>query len=343
MGIIPKSRYDSFHHFPPAQPKKKLWDPFTTLGFNPDGGSFTCVGIAKSTKERCCNPINKANRASSFQLLEDLSYIDVSTTDINAELHKLARLSLCLRNHQSQQNDMVKNWSKAIKKTQSASRNNIKIKIDPDEFEELLKYKEALIAHLRNRNDGAKEFMFSSPTSQRYPKQNDGQSAQEERTRKQREEETRKSRERERERERQQQEREKEAREEKEKMKRNEEKAQQKRAEEKAKQKREEEKRCREEQEAREREAREREERNERVRQRADQARKERERKAKEQAAKARDEWDESWLKYVLQWDKLKSKFFSIPGFRLVGFFTNRDLEQDTKATSVCTQHRYTP
>jgi hypothetical protein len=318
MGIIPKSRYDSFHHFPPAQPKKKLWDPVTTLDINPHGGCFTCVGDAKRTNQRCRNPINQANRASSFQLLDDLSYIDVSTTDINAELLKLARLSLCLKNHQSQQNDMVIKWSRAINETQAASRNNIKIKIDPDELEELLKYKEALIAHLRNRNDGAKEFMFSSPKSQRYPKQNDGQSAQEERTRKRREEETRKSRERERER--QQQEREKEAREEKEKMKRKEEKAQQKRAEEKARQKREEEKRCREEQEARDREAREREERNERVRQRADQARKERERKAKEQAAKARDEWDKVWLDYVRRWEELKSKFFSISGFRLVGY-----------------------
>ncbi|KAF2178616.1 hypothetical protein K469DRAFT_477655, partial [Zopfia rhizophila CBS 207.26] len=70
-----------------------------------------CVGYAPSCRRRCRNPIKQVNRASAFQLLEDLSYIDTSTTDINAKLHELAEFTLCLRYHQSQRNDMVEKWS----------------------------------------------------------------------------------------------------------------------------------------------------------------------------------------------------------------------------------------
>ncbi|KAF2476807.1 uncharacterized protein BDR25DRAFT_41267 [Lindgomyces ingoldianus] len=289
MGISLNSRHDSFSQFPPEQRKKKLWDPSTTLDIiNPSKGCLTCVGYAPSCGRRCRNPINQANRASAYRLLEDLSYIDASTTDINAKLHQLAGLTLCLRFHQGQKNDIVKKWCRKIDQQQTASRISIDAKVDPNRIEEQLKDIEGLLAHILYKTKGADEFIFSSPTSQHYRKRYDPQSAQEERAQKQREEETRKSREREREN--QQQERVKKEREEKEKKKREEEKMQ------------------KEEQQAKDREARERQERNERIRQRAEQARKESERKARELAAKEREEWDKVWLHYVLQWDDIKKK-----------------------------------
>ncbi|KAF2676218.1 hypothetical protein K458DRAFT_437492 [Lentithecium fluviatile CBS 122367] len=291
MGISSKSRYDSVDQFPPEQQKKKFWDPVTILDIiNPSRGCLTCVGYAPSCGRRCRNPINSDNRASAFRLLEDLSYIDTSTTDINAKLHQLARLTLCLRFHQSQKNDMVEKWCRKTDQQQTATRNSTNTKIDPDRMEERLKDLEKLLARVLSKAEGADEFIFSSPAGQRYRKQYDRQSAQEEQARKRQEEETRKSREQEREREQkhQQQKREKTEREEKERK------------------KREEEKRRKEEQQARDREAREREERNERIRRRAEQARKERERKAREQAAKEREEWDKVWLHYVLRWDDIK-------------------------------------
>jgi hypothetical protein len=309
MGYNSRSRHDSFDHLPPTQRKCKFWDATATLEIiNPTKGCVTCVGFAPSRGRRCWNPINQGNRHSAFQLLEKLSYIDPSTTDINEMLDQLARLTLCLRYHQDQNRNIVQTWSKRISQQQNP----------------MIKEESAAPNHIKTER--LDEITFSSPMFQRYRKQSDPQSAQEERARKRREEEARKLKEQEQNR--RQQERERKEREEKERKTCEQEKQRRKREEEKQRKKceeeeqrkkcekeeqrkREEDKQRKREQEARDREARQNEERNERIRQRAEQARKERERKAKEKAEKERKEWDDAWLRYVLGWDDIKSQFSS--------------------------------
>jgi hypothetical protein len=340
MGIPSKPCYDSFSQIPPKQHKEKLWDPIATLDIiNPDRGRLTCVGHAVTCGRRCRNPINQANQFSAFQLLQELSYIDTSTTDINAKLHCLAKLTLCVRYHYNQADDMAKKWSKEINQLQEASRNRTDIKIEPESLEEVLINLQKLLDRL-NKNMTADAIPFSSPASQYYQEQFGRNSAQEEEAAKRRKEEMCKSQEQER----QQQEREKREQEGKEQKQREEEerrkkeqqardrearereerkerirqeaeqlrKEQERKEKERKKREAEEEKR-QEEQRARDKEVREREERNERCRRRAEKAKEDRERKERELKAKAREEWDKAWLDYVLRWDDLKSEL----GFRL--------------------------
>jgi hypothetical protein len=289
MGIDSRFRHGSFDHFPLPQQKRKYWDPIATLDIiNPNRGCLTCVGYAPSRGRRCYNPINYGNRESAFLLLEALSEIDISKTDVTEKLHQLASLTLCIRYHQGQDYNVVQKWTRQIGQQQK------------------LKNMEELPARDRHRSKGADEFAFPLPTGQRYRRQYDPQSTQEERARRGWEQEARKPREQERER--QQRESEKRERERKEREKREQERK-----------KCQEERQHKQEQEARDNEAREREERNERIRQRAKQAREERERKAKEQSEREREEWDKIWLRYVLRWDDIKRKFSSIHPSRASG------------------------
>lgn len=307
MGVTSGPRYNFHSQLPREQPRKEFWDPVATLDIiNPDRGCLTCVGYAPSRGRRCRNPINMGNRSSAFHLLGELSYIDVSTTNIDAKLRQLARLTLCLRYHQDQEHEMVRQWNRKIESLRTTSRTPA----DSDPIWERLQKGYEKVKEKKtpgNENESIDE-VFARLLD--WLKQ--------EQEARRRDEETRKSREQEQQR--QQQEREK-----KERQKREQEQTQRKRQEEEERKKREEEERERkrreeterrkEAEEAKAREAREREERNERVRQRAEQIRKERERKAKEQAAKAREEWDKAWLEYVLRWDELKSTSLPLSRF----------------------------
>ncbi|KAF2107032.1 hypothetical protein BDV96DRAFT_606842 [Lophiotrema nucula] len=317
MGINTTTAYTSFYHSPTEQRKKKFWDPTTVLDIiNPSRGCLTCVGYAPTCGRRCRNPINQSNRTSAFQLLDDLSYIDVSTEDIKPKLNKLAQLTLCLRYHQNQRSDMVEQWSRKIHQTsQTWSMSSSDATIDREQLLDQMQELKERLARLQKQVDDANQFTFTTPAGQRYRTHPNPQPALEDQAKKRREQEARQATERER----QQQARETRAREEKEEKRREE---QQRREEEAAKvrqarearereeveEKKREETRRREEQEAENRKAREREEFNERVRQRAERAKKDHERKAKEQAENEREEWDKVWLQYVLRWDELKKQ-----------------------------------
>ena len=284
MGFYSKSRVDPFDHFAPAQRTLKLWDPVTALDIiNPSRGALTCVGYAPSQGRRCRNPINQANRASAFRLLESLSCIDSSTVEIIEKLRELARLTLCLWYHQNQNHNIVQTWSRQMDeqqeskvKNESPARGGQKIKVED-------------------------EFTFPSPTGHRYRKQYNAHLTQEDLDWLRQEVEARKWKDQGRDR----QQREHEEREQKE-------KEQKKREQEQRQKKDDEEKRYKKEKEARARAAREQEDRNESIRQKAEKMSKEREERAKKQAEEEREEWDKIWLQYGLRWDDIKSKFSSI-------------------------------
>ncbi|KAF2651660.1 hypothetical protein K491DRAFT_606444, partial [Lophiostoma macrostomum CBS 122681] len=112
MGLYTETRYEPLHDHAFERKKTKFWDPETTLDIiNPDRGTLTCVGYAPSCRRRCRNLINQYNRESAHHLLDKLSYINVATTNIDADLYELARLTLCQRYHQDQARSMVRQWN----------------------------------------------------------------------------------------------------------------------------------------------------------------------------------------------------------------------------------------
>ncbi|CAI6303486.1 unnamed protein product [Periconia digitata] len=307
MGIRTAPFYGSFAD---SYSTKKHWDPTADLEIiNPARGHMTCVGYAPSCRRRCQNPINQANRASAHRLLESLSYIDVSTTDISAQLRQLAGLTLCVRYHQGQNENMVRTWTKQIRAQKEPDMQE-----SIQELQRLIREAQLLASKISRSSgqsprqhfptfseDETFHTKWQEPEQSCHYQERVKKMQEEEQRRKRQEEIQRKAREeqnlrRKREEEQRQQERDEKERQRK---KREEEERQKKREEEEIQRKKDE-------QEARREEAREREERKERIRLKGEQVRKEREEKARLQAEKEKQEWSKLWIPYVSRWEEIK-------------------------------------
>lgn len=313
MSIHSVPHHGSFDTFSHSGKTKKRWDPTKTLEItNPDRNCLTCVGYVPSRGRRCLNPINQANRASAFRLLNNLENIDPSTTNIKPQLCRLAGLTLCLKDHQNQVTAVVDEWMSVL-----PVRNSFKIEatgnsddelghLSRNELERMLKeMKEILECNRKLLECNRKQ--QENKDRQKRERELEKERQEKERQEKERQEKERQEKEQEekerRERRRQEKEREERERQERERKQREEEEKQREKEERK---KREREAREKEEQEKKEKERRESEERNERVRQRAQRAKEERERKEREKAETERKEWDEIWLLYSKRWDGMK-------------------------------------
>ncbi|OCK75815.1 hypothetical protein K432DRAFT_385925 [Lepidopterella palustris CBS 459.81] len=321
MGIhaVPFAAYSNTHG------STKIWDPIETLKIiNPDRNTLTCVGYAPTCGRRCRNFINQANKATAYQILEELEGLDPSEDDVEAKLRELARYTLCLRYHQNQVDGVVRKWMNGIQETMKTDKFGRKFSVDRQghlsrsDMEEM----HEILTRLLGKTTAS---AGQSQTMPNYQRRAQEQQQREDENRKAREREQFNDRlrrakeqlemerqEREERAEKERQEREQKRREEqkkKQKEREEEERRQKTREEEERRQKRrekEERERKEEERQKKEREAREREERNERVRQRAQRVREERERKEKEQAENEQKEWDQIWLQYSMRWDGLK-------------------------------------
>ncbi|PVH99184.1 hypothetical protein DM02DRAFT_672846 [Periconia macrospinosa] len=300
MGIKSRPRHDSFTDSFPSQ---KLWDPIATLEIiNPARGNITCVGYAPSCGRRCRNPINYGNRESAYELLEALSYIDTSTTNISGKLRQLAQFTLCVRYHQDQDERMVKVWSKQIRQQQRMgigeepllhARQKTKSADFFEAFEQKLREEQEWMKRLQERVECLEKenqrLKYEAEKRREYSDEEKQQKKRNEETQRKKDEETQRRKD-----------------EEKRQQEKNEEEELQKKQEEEKQKKSEEQNKRRKEEEAKAKEAREREERNERVRRRAEEMRKMRAQKVKEQADKERQEWHQAWLRYVSQWEQIK-------------------------------------
>ncbi|KAF2804590.1 uncharacterized protein BDZ99DRAFT_575239 [Mytilinidion resinicola] len=113
------------------------WDPETTLNIINHGhrGSLTCVGYAYSKHRGCKTHINAANRASAFNILEDLKYLSPHSSSVQVQLYKLARHTLCLGNHQSQVDKVVDGWMSDIAKLPRYSTSRVQVKREPEDLD----------------------------------------------------------------------------------------------------------------------------------------------------------------------------------------------------------------
>jgi hypothetical protein len=93
----------------------KSWDPSTVFGItNPDTRGFTCVGYAPSCGRRCRNPIAQCNRQKVFDMLDEIALLSPNSRAVTLKLAKIAFLSLCVRNHRGQVEEVVSEWQTRI-------------------------------------------------------------------------------------------------------------------------------------------------------------------------------------------------------------------------------------
>ncbi|OCK75252.1 hypothetical protein K432DRAFT_446823 [Lepidopterella palustris CBS 459.81] len=92
-----------------------LWDPKTTLGFDPHP-TFHCIGQAPSARRRCTKPIAKHNTAGILNLIATLSSRQPDADTMDADLVRLAKMAICrTNNHQNQVPAMVERWKGLIR------------------------------------------------------------------------------------------------------------------------------------------------------------------------------------------------------------------------------------
>ncbi|KAH6707913.1 hypothetical protein BKA61DRAFT_558559 [Leptodontidium sp. MPI-SDFR-AT-0119] len=99
----------------------KLWDPLETLEIiNPDPGyqCITCVGYAPSKGRRCRIAINKYNRQTITNTLNEISYLHPSDPNVVSRLRGVAGAALCVRRHQGQASDILSQWRSKLPKGQ---------------------------------------------------------------------------------------------------------------------------------------------------------------------------------------------------------------------------------
>ncbi|KAF2494796.1 hypothetical protein BU16DRAFT_48193 [Lophium mytilinum] len=125
-----------YHSTPHPTYSAPNWDPEITLNIKnySYGGSVTCVGYAPSKRRRCQNPINAANRAFANNIIEDLRCLNPHSPSIYPQLCRLAGYTLCLRNHQSQVDEVVEGWMRDIAKLPKYGTSSIHARREPEDL-----------------------------------------------------------------------------------------------------------------------------------------------------------------------------------------------------------------
>jgi hypothetical protein len=122
------------------------WNPTAVLELYNDG---RCVGYAPSKRRKCSFPIKMACQTACNALVLDLSEQPLDAIMLAPKLERLARLMLCLRNHQNQVEDMVRKWSDMIEAAyppppSTASPSHIEIRVLEDEISATLRRRRTL-------------------------------------------------------------------------------------------------------------------------------------------------------------------------------------------------------
>ena len=98
--------------------RRNLWDPYQVLDIYPNSRNSSCVGLAKTTGRRCrwsfhSEQYSDSQIATAVRQLDSMAAVhpsDVTT----AELHSLARNTLCREFHQGQVYDVEREWRATI-------------------------------------------------------------------------------------------------------------------------------------------------------------------------------------------------------------------------------------
>jgi len=100
------------------------WDPTTILQIiNPDRGTFTCSGYAKTKGRRCWCPIARHNQGAAFGILITLTSQPYNANSARQRqlLEQLAEYCLCVRYHKNQVHEVVEKWRQMLDSWQSTS------------------------------------------------------------------------------------------------------------------------------------------------------------------------------------------------------------------------------
>jgi len=91
------------------------WDARTFLELiHPLKGTIACQGLTKRNM-RCCERIAKANRDTAEAIVHNLSQQSPDADAMQPELRQLAKVTLCLRVHQYQQDTVCRGWTERIR------------------------------------------------------------------------------------------------------------------------------------------------------------------------------------------------------------------------------------
>ncbi|KAN0089620.1 hypothetical protein V8E51_019880 [Hyaloscypha variabilis] len=300
--------------------RNKLWDPCLTLRIiNTDPGynKITCVGNAPSKGRRCRNGLSNANVARVERELDEIACLSPRSLGVRARLRSIAMAGLCVRLHQGQVEDVVRQWERMIGaldveagstsgKRERATRVKKQVfEQDVDDLKERLREMQELLEQFKERERERTSWGYAREEEQAEKMK--GEQVRRERERKvKREEEERLERQRvENERkENERTERERKAKREAEERLEKEQRLENERLENERKEKEIKERERRQREEAAKREAREH---NERIRQRAQKIREEKERIKREAERRAEEEWEESWNRYQERWALFRS------------------------------------
>lgn len=87
------------------------WDPLDVLKIHWTG---QCIGWADTQRRQCRNAVNRFNRPIFDSVIRDLATQPLDAVLLGAKLQELARIGLCLRRHQPQQEKLVQKWTTLI-------------------------------------------------------------------------------------------------------------------------------------------------------------------------------------------------------------------------------------
>ncbi len=249
------------------------WDPSTILGIiNPDKRKFTCVGYAPSCGRRCRKEIAQSNQQKVFDMLNEIALLSPHSRAVASKLPKIAFLSLCVRYHWDQVEEMVSTWQTKISSMKPRAARVKSWRVDEDDAIQ------NTTPRCAASRPGQKIPPASSPHVPRASARIRPTQAEKEQRRK--EEQDKKRREQE-ELAAEKLKKEKEEKEEKEKL-------------------------AREKKQKKEKQERERQAENERMRRAAERAREEKERLKRAEAAREKKELAEAWEKYIGGWDTFR-------------------------------------
>lgn len=98
--------------------RRNLWDPYQVLDIYPNSRNSSCVGLAKTTGRRCrwsfySEQYSDSQLATAVRQLDSMAAVHPS--DVTpAQLHSLARNTLCRDFHQGQAYDVERDWRATI-------------------------------------------------------------------------------------------------------------------------------------------------------------------------------------------------------------------------------------
>jgi hypothetical protein len=113
-----------YRHNSVSTERKKLWDPYETLGIiNTDPGHecITCIGNAPTQGRRCPNTIRSNNESFIKAVLSEILFLLPDSPVVISRLQAIVGPALCVNRHQSQAGSVMLQWERNIQQLKRES------------------------------------------------------------------------------------------------------------------------------------------------------------------------------------------------------------------------------